>query len=93
VPPDDDGGGRGYTPNEAILLQAAADEPSWRQALNELNLAHAFPVSPITPDIRVRVQMATKDLVMNGEPVRATPTRARKEMEYRWQTDVLPKPK
>ena len=66
-------------------------EPLQQQALDELNYAKTFPMSPITLDIRVRIQQATKDIVFDGKPAQETLTQARKELDFKWQTDVLPK--
>lgn len=83
-------------PRKAVLTQpvfqdAMASEPLQKQALDELNYARTFPMSPITLDIRVRVQQATQEIVIEGKPAKESLEQARKELDFKWQTEVLPK--
>ena len=77
--------------NEPVFQRAMANEPLQAQASAELEFARTFPMSPVTLDIRIRVQKATQEIVMDGKPAPESLTAAKDELQFLWEKEVLVK--
>jgi ABC-type glycerol-3-phosphate transport system substrate-binding protein len=78
---------------ERVFEQTLEKEPLQRQAMEELAYAKTFPMAPIMANMRTRIQEATHAIVIDGKPAKETLEAARKELDVRWQDDVLSKMK